>query len=260
MNISTPSSRNNLLSLFLGFTILFAVYHFHEFYQSMTVSAITLLSFMVVSHFVARAQKLEGIKSWGLGLQDRWWLKLLMGLALGVIFVSLSSLAASYFGYEKTTASPGWQVFFQKIWWLVFMTFWPSLAEDILTRGYLYRHLSHRMPAYLWVLLSATVYVLNHIWRLTDHPAVLTYLFILGLVLGVAVVLTKSLWLALGIHWGANIVYFVTVDILAVESIVDGRQSTWVLAAVYLLLLLVLLSFAAFRKHREQRVQNPALI
>src|SRR5690606_14131930 len=109
MNIGTSASRNSLKSIFIGFAILFTVYHFHEFYQSMAVSAITLLSFVVISHFVARAQKLEGIKSWGLNLNNRWWLKLATGLALGICFVTLSAMVSSYLGYEEATAAPGLQ-------------------------------------------------------------------------------------------------------------------------------------------------------
>ena len=71
MNYPIALTRAGRLSIAIGFAILFAVYHFHEFFQSITVSAITLLTFMVTSHVVARGQKLEGIKSWGLGLHRR---------------------------------------------------------------------------------------------------------------------------------------------------------------------------------------------
>ncbi|WP_299825408.1 CPBP family intramembrane glutamic endopeptidase [uncultured Pontibacter sp.] len=253
MNASLAPARVNNTHVAAGFAVLFAVYHFHEFFQSLTISAITLLTFMVVSYVVARAQQLRGLQSWGLGMQQHWWVKLALGLAAGMLFVSLSTAASVYLGYERATASPGATVFFKQIWWIMFMTFWPSLAEDILTRGYLYKHFGHRMPPYTWVAFSAVVYVLNHIWRLTDHPAVLTYLFILGLVLATAMVLTKSMWLTLGIHWGANILYYVSVDIFAVEAVVDGRESTWVLAAAYLLLLVVMLLTAGVLQKSKTR-------
>ncbi|WP_439881452.1 lysostaphin resistance A-like protein [Pontibacter sp. MBLB2868] len=257
MAINTPYARTSALSIAAGFAILLAVYHFHEFFQSLTVSGITLLTFLVISHFVARAQHLEGIKSWGLSLSRNWWVKLLLGLALGVLFVGLSTAASLHLGYEKITAVPTFSTFIRGIWWILFMIFWPSLAEDILTRGYLFRHLGKRMPAYTWVIFSATVYVLNHIWRLSDHPAVLTYLFILGLVLATAIQLTKSLWLTLGIHWAANIVYYFSVNMLSIESVADANhQSTWVLAAAYLLLFLVMLAAAAFLKNQTKQVTD----
>ena len=257
MKITTPASHSSTTSIMAGFAVLFAVYHSHEFFQSMTVSAVAMLSFVVVSYAVARAQKLKGLQSWGLSLQQQWWAKLLTGMALGFCFVSLSTGISLHLGYERITQTPGAAVFFDKIWWIMFMTFWPSLAEDILTRGYLFKHLGNRMPAKAWVLFSAIVYVLNHIWRLTDHPSVLTYLFILGLVLATAMQLTKSLWLTLGIHWAANIVYYITVDIIPTESVVDGYQSTWILAATYLLLFGVLVSIAAVKNRRTHRRLMP---
>ncbi|MBC5993056.1 CPBP family intramembrane glutamic endopeptidase [Pontibacter cellulosilyticus] len=258
MKIANPVLHSSTTSIIAGFAALFAVYHSHEFFQSMAVSAVAMLSFVVVSYAVARAQKLEGLQSWGLGLQQQWWAKLLTGMVLGSCFVGLSTGVSIYLGYERITETPGAEVFFDKIWWIMFMTFWPSLAEDILTRGYLFKHLSKRMPANAWVLFSAVVYVLNHIWRLADHPSVLTYLFILGLVLATAMQLTKSLWLTLGIHWASNIVYYITVDIFPTESVVVGYQSTWILAASYFVLLCALLSFGAIRKKANHYTHNPA--
>lgn len=220
----------------------------------MTVSAVAMLAFVPLSYAVARAQKLEGLQSWGLGLQHQWWTKLILGLALGVCFVGLSTVISIYLGFERVTEVPGPAAFLQKIWWIIFMTFWPSLAEDILTRGYLFRHFAHRVPSFAWILLSAVVYVLNHIWRLTDHVSVLTYLFILGLVLATAMQLTRSLWLTLGIHWAANIVYYITVDIYPTAATGAPHASTWVLAASYLVLFCVLL--CALVLHKRSRIHQ----
>ncbi|MBK6634902.1 MAG: CPBP family intramembrane metalloprotease [Chitinophagaceae bacterium] len=108
---------------------------------------------------------------------------------------------------------------------LLLMTAIPSIAEDILTRGYLYGHLKFMKPLG-WILLSAIIYVLNHIWRLNDGLPVLTYLFILGIVLAFAVWLTKSLWLAFGIHWGANIAFESSNSIIHTKALVQHDGST----------------------------------
>ncbi|MBL0152989.1 MAG: CPBP family intramembrane metalloprotease [Chitinophagaceae bacterium] len=122
---------------------------------------------------------------------------------------------------------------------LLLMTAIPSVAEDILTRGYLYAHLKFMKPVW-WILLSSAVYVLNHIWRLSDGAAVLTYLFLLGLVLAAAVWIKRSLWLAFGIHWGANIAFESTHSMVQTKTIVQHEGPLWILAGIWALLLLVL--------------------
>lgn len=116
------------------------------------------------------------------------------------------------------------------------MTAIPSIAEDILTRGYLFGHLKFMKPLG-WIVLSAIIYVLNHIWRLNDGLAVLTYLFILGIVLAFTVTLTKSLWLAFGIHWGANIAFESSNSIIQTKTIVQHDGPTWLLALAWAFLL-----------------------
>jgi len=60
------------------------------------------------------------------------------------------------------------------------MTFFLSIAKDILTRGYLYGHLQYKItPAF--IILSADVYALNYIWRLGESVSVLFYLSTLGI-------------------------------------------------------------------------------
>ena len=122
---------------------------------------------------------------------------------------------------------------------LLLMTSFPSIAEDVLTRGYLYGHLFNKMKPWHWVLLSAVVYVLNHIWRLNEDPSVLVYLFLLGVVLASAVWKTKSLWLAFGIHWGANLAFESSHSFVETKPLVTHYGSTWLLAASWLLLVIL---------------------
>ena len=125
---------------------------------------------------------------------------------------------------------------------MLIMTAIPSVAEDILTRGYLYGHLKFMKPS-VWILLSSGIYVLNHIWRLNDGAAVITYLFLLGVVLAVAVWTTQSLWLAFGIHWGANIAFEAGNSFIHTRTLVQHDGGTWLLALTWALLLILLLIF-----------------
>jgi hypothetical protein len=84
-------------------------------------------------------------------------------------------------------------------------TFIPSVAEDILTRGLLFRATPGTWPAPLFVLFSAAVYVLNHVYRLAEGPLEWMRLFCLGLAYAAALARTGSLWAAIALHWGWNL-------------------------------------------------------
>lgn len=228
-----------LFSFFAGFAILFAVYHFPEFFPAFWIMAVFKIGFLPVAFACARLQGWKGLGGYGLGLENGWVKHLLKGLLTGIIFFSLSVLASILLGYEQITDVDTASIL-QQLPLLLLMTVFPSIAEDILTRGYLYGHLSQKMKPALWILVSAAVYVLNHIWRLNDDLSVLTYLFILGLVLALVVWQTKALWLAFGIHWGANIAFECSHSFMKIRPVVTHPGSTWLLASSWLISLLLL--------------------
>ncbi|PKV62877.1 CPBP family intramembrane glutamic endopeptidase [Pontibacter ramchanderi] len=234
-----------------GFLLLFAIYHFPEFFDSFWLMALFKIGFLVVAFVLARAQGRRGLGGYGLGLTSNWLGQLTVGLVLGLAFFVLSFYLTVLLGYESITANATIGAFAKQLPMLLLMTAVPSVAEDILTRGYLYAHLQHIKPVY-WVLLSALVYVLNHIWRLDDGAAVLSYLALLGLVLAYAVIITKSLWLAFGIHWGANIAYESTKTLFSTAS-TSSDASTWILAGCWGVVLLLLILWRSYRKPRALR-------
>ncbi|OWK73006.1 hypothetical protein CBW16_12235 [Flavobacteriaceae bacterium JJC] len=235
--------RKALLSFVLGFILLFIIYHFPEFYSNFWIMAVFKIGFLVVALVLAFLQGWKGLGCYGLGIRDRWLISLLKGLLIGISGFSLSLLISSFLGFENITFQQSFQSVVTQLPMLLLMTAIPSVAEDILTRGYLYGHLGNKMGKTPWILLSAAIFVLNHIWRLNDGLAVITYLFLLGLLLASAVWFTKSLWMAFGIHWGSNIMFESYGAFFKTESLVSHSGDTWVLAAVWgLFFLLMLLS------------------
>jgi len=232
--------RKNWLPVILGFLLLFAVYHFPEFYNALWIAAVFKIGFLFVSFFVARFQGFAGLGGYGLNMHRGWPVNLLKGILTGILFFSLSVLMSVLFGFEGSISVAGAADFFKQVPLVLLMTVFPSVAEDILTRGYLYGHLKDEMNGKSFILLSAVVFVLNHIWRLGDHPAVLVYLFILGLALAYALWYSRSLWLAFGIHWGSNIAYESNAALVKTQSLTSNHESTWMLALSFLLMLLFL--------------------
>ncbi len=232
--------KRKAVSFVTGFLILFFIYHFPEFFSAFWIMAACKIGFLAVAFFIALAQGWKGLGAYGLSLKTKWENNLLMGLLLGLLFFTLSFFLSVQMGYEKITAIQSITTIAKQLPMILVMTAFPSIAEDILTRGYLYAHTGKFMKPFFWILLSSIIYVLNHIWRLNDGPAVLTYLFILGMVLAYAVWIAKSLWLAFGIHWGANIAFESTHSFIQTTSIVANDTSTWILAGTWSLLLVLL--------------------
>lgn len=226
-------------SFAIGFLILFFIYHFPEFFSAFWIMASFKIGFLIIAFIVARLQGWNGLNRYGLGFTLRWKSDLGKGLLTGLFFFSLSVFVSIKLGYEGIAEISSFKSVINQLPMILLMTAIPSIAEDILTRGYFYTHLKIMKP-FGWILLSSIIYVLNHIWRLNDGPAVLTYLFILGVVLAFAVWIAKSLWLAFGIHWGANIAFESSNSIIRTTSLVKHDGATWLLAIIWGLLLLLL--------------------
>lgn len=236
------------ISFLTGFVILFAVYHFPEFFQAFWIMAVFKIGFLLVAFIIARLQGWKGLAGFGLAITPGCWINLVKGIFTGIVAFAFSILLSVLLGYEHIISFPGFQTIVKQLPLLLLMTAIPSVAEDILTRGYLFGHLKMQFGKNAWILISTAVYVLNHIWRLNEGAAVLTYLFLLGLVLAYCVWITKSLWLAFGIHWGANIAYESTNTLIQTESLVSHQGNTWVLAVIWGILFLLLRLFTPAAK------------
>lgn len=234
--------RRKLFSFLIGFFALFSIYHFPEFFSEFWIAATFKIGFLVAAFLIALAQGWKGLGGYGLGIKGKWGWHLLIGILTGLGFFTLYFFTSITMGFQTLIASETLDTIFKSLPLILLMTAIPSMAEDILTRGYLYAHLGKWMSPFSWVILSSIIYVLNHIWRLNDGPAVLSYLFLLGMVLAVAVQLVRSLWLAFGIHWGANIAFEVINSSFQTRSIGDGSSDTYVLAGIWGVLLIILLS------------------
>jgi hypothetical protein len=229
-------------SIASGFLILFIVYHFPEFYSSFWLMAIFKIGFLFSAYFIARLQGWRGLEGFGLKLRNRWALKLIAGIFAGLIFFAIAVFFSHFLGYETITGKLSLTPMLKSLPMILIMTLFPSIAEDILTRGYLFGHLKS-LRSFVWILLSSTVYLLNHIWRLDDGPSVLLYLFVFGILLAIAVWFTGSLWLAFGIHWGANIAFEISAKIPTAENPAYPEGPNWILTFTWTILLFFLLLF-----------------
>lgn len=122
--------------------------------------------------------------------------------------------------------------------WLALSTFIPSLAEDIVTRGFWARVPDIDWTPVRFVLLSSVLYVVNHIYRVGNGPTEWSMLFCFGLAYAAAFWTTGSLWAAVGLHWGWNFAGQAFGEMLP-SQMLDVTSSRLLSASLHLTLLVV---------------------
>ena len=252
MNSFKISGIQKIASVLIGFAILFSVYHFPEILQNhyqkplILLFELGMLLFTIVAFIIGKQKFKNGFRMYGLFGFRQHLGNLAKGLIIGIFISVLANLIPVWFGWNEMFVHFDWdQILLQSLLFMV-GTLLPSLAEDLLTRGYLKAFWPEKWNLNGLILLSAVVYVLNHIFRI-NKPDVMLYLFILGLFLMWAFIATGRLWLTLGIHWGSNIAYQFFTNVVTTNSLKETGMENYILAGCYALgfgLVVVL-----FKKH-----------
>jgi membrane protease YdiL (CAAX protease family) len=204
--LDAPSS----VQLALVFTVLFLAYQLPEglglrLLHNDTVNAVLMLMFLPVAWLCARALGFRGLDAWYMGLTPGWGAQL--AAAFGLAFVAKAAalgLGACAGVYRLAPAGASIGALGLAALAMLPFTFFPSVAEDIVTRGFLMRACPALARRWLFVLASSALYVLNHIYRLANGPAEWLMLFSYGLAYAAALYYSRSLWPAIGLHWGWN--------------------------------------------------------
>lgn len=176
---------------------------------------------------------------------DGWWRWLPGGLLLAVAmkFVAVAAgLALGALVADTQAPAATAPMLLAALPMLLLSTFVPSLAEDILTRGYWYRAAGIRWRSGLvFVGASAAIFVLNHLYRLGEGPLEWLRLFAFGLPYAAALWRSGSLWAALGLHWGWNLGNGLQDLLLPVDVVGTVAATTLSIAAHLVMLAIVLL-------------------
>ncbi len=141
-------------------------------------------------------------------------------------------------------------------------TFLPSLAEDLLTRGYLFAIWPRKYSPLAFVLFSSCIYVLNHTYTLSNGPPLIIYLFITGVSLAIPMLLTSSIWYTFGLHWTCNIIYRMSNDIYQSSQVPGKVVSSLAILCVVVAcfipinMLVISLSNKRFGCHNQTQIHN----
>lgn len=232
----------NFSGKFLGLVLLLVTYQLAEafmyFYNDAFVFMSLMAAVLLLAHIIAKPMGLEGIKGYKLVLNNDGKHLFIIGLLSGFITYSLSFVVSLFTHREVITIhSLSLLPSLGKVMLYFAGTFLPSIAEDIITRGYVLAVFGKNWNKIVFLLVSALFYVLNHPYKLSAPDETLIYLFITGIFLAIPLVLTNSLWYSVGLHWACNVVYRITNDILYVKS-TEGYG----LSSLTILMIIVLLS------------------
>ncbi len=224
-----------------GFIILFALYHSAEYMIMFRNSPAGFLGFQMLfflsAWLIAKWQGMSGLSAWGLRMQPRFLVQLLAGLLIGIILYGGTFLMTRLLGIEYVRFVPPLSAIGGPLALFVFGNFFSSFSEDILTRGYVYHHLKGRINNVLLAIISATVYVLNHIYRWGDGIQAYTYLFALGVLFIIPLILTGRLWFTSGMHWAGNSFFYLTHEIFKTETADAALSPNYILVVAVLVII-----------------------
>lgn len=213
--------------------------------QQPMITAGLMLAFLPIAWLVARALGIGMGTAYALEWNRRTALYVVMGIlvafATKLLAVALGLRLGIYVSSQDDVASgPSLTPAF--VAGMAIYSFVPSISEDIVTRGFWARIPPVRWTAMRFVLATAVIYLLNHIYRLSNGPTEWLMIFCFGLAYATAAWRLGSLWAAVGLHWGWNfagqtLLVAWPVDAASVDSarVLSGIAHVAILAIVCLL-------------------------
>ena len=259
-----PLAQISRPKAFVAFVILFVLYQSAEglggrVFDNFGIQAGLMVAALLAGWPVARWLGWRGYEAYGLDLRWTSFAVLIGGLMLTLMAKGAALAAGLSSGIASVGAAPE---MFGALAGAGFLasaavtTFIPSVAEDILTRGFLLRTIGVHWTGPAFVLASAALFTVNHIYRFDWGISEQVRLFCCGLAYAAAAWRWRTLWGAVGLHWGYNLANEVWARLspVSIDDIVAGR---WLTAAIHLILLALIVVLPR-RATRETPVQIPA--
>ena len=148
-----------------------------------------------------------------------------LGLAAGFLIFSLIVAVAGALGIYRITGLADLRGLPTA---LVASAIFPAISEEIVFRGVLFRWLEEFGGSWLALVLTSAFFGAGHLMNPNASTiAAVGIAFEAGVMLGAAYMLTRSLWLPMGIHAAWNFtqgeIYDIPVSGMPVHGIVDAR-------------------------------------
>lgn len=189
------------LILIIAYTALSAVWSNFVWSPELWFTVSFVLSFLLVfacRKFIDR----RSFESLGF-YAEHFYPDAVIGFALGTFLISTGALVLYYMNSLKWTDI----VYSPKDFFFSFILLTMiAVSEELIFRGYVLRNLMKSFNKWIAVLLSAMLFSIVHNSNLGIPALGIINTFLGGLVLGVAYVITRSLWLPIFFHLSWNFI------------------------------------------------------
>lgn len=150
-----------------------------------------------------------------------------LGLAAGVVVFSVAIAIAAVLGVYRITGAGDLSDLVPQ---LIVSAIFPAISEEMIFRGILFRWIEEFGGSWVALLLTSAFFGAAHLANPHASPiAAIGIAFEAGVMLGGAYMLTRSLWLPMGIHAAWNFVqgevYDIPVSGTPVHGLVDAKLS-----------------------------------
>lgn len=166
--------------------------------QVVLLPAASLLAYWAFVRFAEHRRPFELAGGW----------RALAQLALGglLAFAQPAILVALWYGLgvARLTGLYGWHTFGLTLDAFLLLAS-VAVFEELVFRGLILRYLELALGSWPAIVLSAALFALVHLLNTGMTPLALAAIAIFGLASGAAYVLTRRLWLSIGLHAGHNL-------------------------------------------------------
>ncbi len=242
-----PVKSSFRYDLILVFFVLFGLYHCAEY---MLVSDQNTRGFLLFqATFFSTAGLLghlcykNGFSAWGFSFSRISIAAVLKGILLGTTLYVAQFALCRMLDITRVVEIPTLSTFLKQGGPFAFGVLLSSLSEDIFTRGVVIAAFRDRTSKTGLAVLSATIYTLNHIYKIGCGPEQWLYLFFLGILFMIPYFTTGSLWLTGFIHWSGNLSFFLLNNVLKTTDGASTISSNYLFCLVIMAYLPVVWAF-----------------
>ncbi len=168
-------------------------------------SIVIVLSLLFASAVMMRWVERRPVAALGLPLGKEAWKGFGKGALIGGGFIALVVVLQTLVGWLKPTPGPGLlSAWAEYVGSLALLLAVAAAGEELLFRGYPFQVLVEAMGAPLAVILTAGAFGAIHIFNPEVGFTAVLNIGLAGVIMAAAYLRTRSLWVAIGLHWAWN--------------------------------------------------------
>jgi len=246
--------HRDILKISISVVVLFVLYHSAEYMilfknhigGFFIFQFLFFLSAWILGNWIQK----NGFDCWALSFSKLKIKHFLIGLILGIILYAVPYLISISLGIEFISKIPPWNDLLKSGIPFSIGVIFSSFSEDILTRATVFRLLNNKVKTGWIIFISSMLYLLNHIYRLNDGLDTLAYIFLLGVLFIIPLIITKSLWITGFMHWSGNTFFFVSHNIIQTDSNLNYVTPNQIF--IFWILILIPTIWYFFRKFKSR--------